>query len=84
MDGNSKNKIRQTQKEGKKREKKSIKMKYIWFYNVYILIVKSFIPTIIQVAHHFEKVHASMFTRQISHTRSPHTRIYGDEEHDNL
>ena len=31
-------------------------MKYIWFYKVFILIVKSFIPTIIKVAHHFEKV----------------------------
>ena len=42
-------------------------MKYIWFYNANIHIIKSFIPTKIQVAHHFEKV--SMFTRQNSHTR---------------
>ena len=35
-------------------------LKYIWFYNVYILTVKSFIHTKIYVAYHFEKV--SMFT----------------------
>ena len=42
-------------------------MKYIWFYNVYILKVKSFITTKISVAHHFEKL--SMLTRQNSHTQ---------------
>ena len=47
-----------------------IKVHYIWFYNVnklYILIVKSFIPTKTQVTHHFEKV--SLFTGPDSHTR---------------
>ena len=29
-------------------------MKYIWFYNVCTLIVKQFIPTKIEVAHHFD------------------------------
>ena len=28
-----------------RKEKKIIQMKYIWFYNVYIIIFKSFIPT---------------------------------------
>ena len=47
-----------------------IKVHYIWYYNMYklcILIVKSFIHTKTEVAHHFEKV--SLFTRQNSHTR---------------
>ena len=40
-------------------------MKYICYYNVYIptVIVKSFMPTKILVAHHFDKVR--MFTWQI-------------------
>ena len=41
-------------------------MKCICYYNVYILIVKLFIPAKIKAAKHFEK--ASMFTRQNSHT----------------
>ena len=42
-------------------------LKYILFYNVHILIVKSFIYSKIRVAHHFKKV--SVFTGQNSHTR---------------
>ena len=47
-----------------------------------MFIIKSFIPTKILVAHHFDKM--SMFTGQNSHTRLGLLWIYGDEEHENL
>ena len=39
----------------KKKRKKKLYSKYFWYYNVYILIVKYFIPTKIWVANHFER-----------------------------